>query len=788
MKFEDYTMTMDSFYSQYKSRARALFAGALIAGSIAVPLFAAAAPFNGFTRGVNIDNFHFPKDIWNDTVRKAYELDYNLMRDANLRIVRVMVDWGANVTNNGNIKPEFLDEVEKEVLKIQGMNKPVGSSEYGNLNHVILTFYGFENELSASKTDAELNANKDRLKKWWVQIARKFGGHRPSRLSYEVFNEPNAVATATPEKALTYEKWNAIQQEVVREIRKTPAAIGGSVAYNASRSIVVTGAEWGNIVGLIDPATKALRFAPVRLANGQVDPNQVVSFHYYAPHSFTHEGIDSGSMRRDQYGAPNGGYAPYGSCGWVGSVWPGEQKNTNMMTHGLTDIQKDFALVKEAQAKWKTQFGVSLPLFLGEFGAVRATDCRDLSAYGDISKLTAEEQQRIKNLYEYNKNYRVSPDNILQRFEWEKAVRDAAVANNIPWTVYAWNNWGFGIQDIFKTHGVWDGETTPTHTPQIQFSEYGWKLFDQLKGPLALKSNNGDVDRDGQLTVSDATMARKLANLEGMWARMMTCTNSTEKKLPDGRRICVNASEAEVPPIPVTDQAKWDEVKNANQWRADVDRDGTVKQVDALSLLEAATKTLDPKNTNMSNFTLRVPPVKIRTKQLDVNGNPITGGGGYLAGGGIVKADMLEREDADRNNAVLLLTAQPASDFQLPVKTVDSKPVNLPVWEGVTCETDPTALRTLQGRTGIDLTSVGGMRRNCVLRNIPYATGMSTTATVNFQNPRVGAAQVATRDAKSTATAVAATIVLLGGVPLGAYYLVKRRNRVSVDAAPPTVQ
>jgi len=95
------------------------------------------------------------------------------------------------------------------------------------------------------------------LLKIWPQMAKHYKG-RSMSVFYEILNEPNELLPAD---------WAIIQAKVVDSIR----------VYDAKHTIIVTGADWGGIGGLI----KLKKLA---------DPNLIYSFHFYDPFLFTHQG------------------------------------------------------------------------------------------------------------------------------------------------------------------------------------------------------------------------------------------------------------------------------------------------------------------------------------------------------------------------------------------------------------------------------------------------------------------------------------------------------------------
>jgi endoglucanase len=105
--------------------------------------------------------------------------------------------------------------------------------------------------------DATKNTVVTPLLKIWPQMAKHYK-NRSTSVFYEILNEPNTMLASD---------WAAIQTRVVDSIR----------VYDDKHTIIVTGADWGGIAGLL--SLKKLK-----------DTNLIYSFHFYDPFLFTHQG------------------------------------------------------------------------------------------------------------------------------------------------------------------------------------------------------------------------------------------------------------------------------------------------------------------------------------------------------------------------------------------------------------------------------------------------------------------------------------------------------------------
>jgi endoglucanase len=148
----------------------------------------------------------------------------------------------------------------------------------------------------------------------WKQIATRYRD-RPDRLFFELLNEPN--------DKLSEERWNAMVPKALDVVRAT----------DPERVVVVGPGHW-NALGSLD-----------KLALPEQDRRLIVTFHYYSPFEFTHQGAE---WVRD-------------SQKWKGRTWTGSAKETE-------ELGKDFAKA----AAWAKKN--ERPLFVGEFGAYKVAD------------------------------------------------------------------------------------------------------------------------------------------------------------------------------------------------------------------------------------------------------------------------------------------------------------------------------------------------------------------------------------------------------------------------------
>jgi endoglucanase len=243
-------------------------------------------------RGVNLGNaLDAPNEgEWGITLRAE---DFTLVAEAGFDHVRIPVRWSAHA---GSEAPYVIDPAFAARVKWA-----VDAALAAGLR-AVLDVHHYE------EMGKDPDAHKARLTAIWKQIAESYQSY-PDTLYFELFNEAHA--------ALTAEKNNVLIPELLAVIRPT----------NPGRAVVVGGTEWNSFRGL--PA--------LELPAG--DKHLIVTFHYYDPFDFTHQGAEWAN-KQDQ----------------VGIDWPGP-----------VGTRRDIAIDFDRVVAWAREQG--RPLYLGEFGA-----------------------------------------------------------------------------------------------------------------------------------------------------------------------------------------------------------------------------------------------------------------------------------------------------------------------------------------------------------------------------------------------------------------------------------
>ena len=252
-------------------------------------------------RGINMgDMLEAPNEgDWGLTVQEEY---FDLIKEAGFDFARLPVNWKAHTTRTGHddgdmgytIEPDFfarVDEVVDWALK-------------RNLS-VIIDFHHYD--------DLMADPNLNQFWFLWKQIAEHYRDY-PSQVLFELANEPHGQMTAA-----LWNKYIVAGMEAVRETNPTRDVIIGPVQWNAY--------DWVTTLDIPD------------------DPHVIVTFHYYEPFSFTHQGAEWVE----------------GSTLWLSTSWGESEEHKRILT-------QHFDLVTD----WAQRHNVRI--LLGEFGAYSKAD------------------------------------------------------------------------------------------------------------------------------------------------------------------------------------------------------------------------------------------------------------------------------------------------------------------------------------------------------------------------------------------------------------------------------
>jgi endoglucanase len=264
-------------------------------------------------RGINFGNMlEAPNEgDWGLTVQEEY---FDLVKAAGFDFVRLPVRWSAHAAMEYpyTIDPAFFARVDQVV----------GWAQARDLT-IIVNMHHYE-ELATDPW-----SHKDRLVGLWRQIAEHYKEY-PANVVFELCNEPNGELNAV--------LWNEYLAEtlaVVRETNPTREVVIGPVWWNAY--------DWLSTLDVPD------------------DEHLIVTFHYYLPFRFTHQGAEWIGDESQQ---------------WLGMGWGSDAEKQELTRH-FDEVQQ-----------WAQRKGVRI--LLGEFGAYSKAAMSDRARWTTFVREQAE--------------------------------------------------------------------------------------------------------------------------------------------------------------------------------------------------------------------------------------------------------------------------------------------------------------------------------------------------------------------------------------------------------------
>lgn len=243
-----------------------------------------------------------------------------IIADAGFNSIRLPVTWSTRSDNVSPylINPAFYERVDHVV-----------QTALGNGLTVVLNDHHFD-ELNADPA-----ANREWLLGLWRQISAHYAAY-PDNLVFEILNEPHGVFN--DDASL----WNQLAQDALDIIR----------IKNPFRIVVIGPISWNSVHSL------------GAMSLPQDDRGIIVTFHYYDPFQFTHQGA---SWVGDQ------------SIGWLGTTWLGSPDERTAVTTAFDDA-----------VQWASEH--NRPLYMGEFGSYSMADMNSRYRWTDYIARSAEKR------------------------------------------------------------------------------------------------------------------------------------------------------------------------------------------------------------------------------------------------------------------------------------------------------------------------------------------------------------------------------------------------------------
>lgn len=276
--------------------------------------------------GVNILGYD---PYWKEGGQGNYrEEHFKAIRDAGFSTVRVVLFTFRHLDEDGVLDPAWLEKLDWVV-------------EMGNKHelNVILDVHDFD---ECAKDFANCAG---RLEQVWTQLASRYADE-PASVVFELLNEPHGQLDA--------ETWNAFFPKLLSVVR----------ASNPTRNVVIGPVNWNSFRHL-----DALELP-------EDDRHLIVTFHYYEPFDFTHQGA---SWVPEQFSSLKN--VPFGTP---------EQ---------IAQIGKDFDTVKAWSEKHDR------PILLGEFGAYDKGPMESRVLWTDTVSRAARERDFARAYWQFSSDF-----------------------------------------------------------------------------------------------------------------------------------------------------------------------------------------------------------------------------------------------------------------------------------------------------------------------------------------------------------------------------------------------
>ena len=310
------------------------------------PPATAGEPAAAFRRGVNVLGYD---PIWRDPAKGRFEArHFQEIRRGGFDFVRVNLFVFPHLDAGNRIDPGFLERLDWVV----------GEASRAGLG-IILDEHDFD---ACAK---DVPACRTKLPAVWRQLAGRYR-NAPGNVAFELLNEPHG--------GLDAETWNAFFAELLAVVRET----------NPTRTVIVGPTRWNNFNEL----------PTLRLP--EADRNLLVTFHYYEPFRFTHQGASWTEGMKDVSGV----------------TWGSEADRAQ--------IAADFAKV----AQWSR--ANRRPILLGEFGAYDrgGTPAAMRGAYAAAVAREAERNGFAWSYWQFDSDFVVWD---MGANAWVRPIKDALI-------------------------------------------------------------------------------------------------------------------------------------------------------------------------------------------------------------------------------------------------------------------------------------------------------------------------------------------------------------------------
>ena len=241
-----------------------------------------------FRRGVNVLGYD---PYWTDVSKRRFQWrHFTEIRRAGFDFVRLNLQAFKHMDAQNRLDPAWLAKLDDVVRHAQAAGLGVIIDEH-----------------DFNLCSEDLAVCRQKLPAFWQQVAPRFA-NAPRSVAFEILNEPHEKLDAA--------QWNALFPQLLALVRQS----------NPTRIVVVGPTSWNS-------------FKELPTLQLPADRNLLVTFHYYEPFHFTHQGAS----------------------------WAGDVKNLHGISWGSPADHAAIAADFDQVAAWSR--ANDRPILLGEFGA-----------------------------------------------------------------------------------------------------------------------------------------------------------------------------------------------------------------------------------------------------------------------------------------------------------------------------------------------------------------------------------------------------------------------------------
>jgi endoglucanase len=295
-------------------------------------------------RGVNIIGYD---PIWDNFSKGRFsEKLFAKIHEGGFQTLRVNLQAFRHMDKDNKLNPSWFRLTDWVV-----------ANAVANHETVILDEHDYE---ACAK---DLTTCRTKVLAFWSQVAEHYKD-TPNAVLFEILNEPNGQVSPA--------EWNSLLHDALQIIRKT----------NPTRNVVIGPAMWNSIGELKDLQLPA------------DDGHIIVTFHYYNPFTFTHQGA---------YWSP-------GTVKLSGIKWGTPEEKLAM--------EKEFDGVKQ----WSLEH--QRPILLGEFGAYEKGDMESRVRWTTYMRQTAESRGFAWTYWQFDSDFIVYN---IEKDEWNTPIYKALI-------------------------------------------------------------------------------------------------------------------------------------------------------------------------------------------------------------------------------------------------------------------------------------------------------------------------------------------------------------------------